>query len=112
MHRAARCCNGTISSVSSAPDVNARRRSESFRCGSQMGADLGARDRCTHRLRERPFSGRPLLSLLPRERLAGVDLDASSWAIGAARDSAVGAVRRHLGTSIDAPRGLLLRSGR
>ncbi len=34
------------------------------------------------------------------------------WAIGAARDSAVGAVRRHLGTSIDAPHGLLLRSGR
>ena len=34
------------------------------------------------------------------------------WAIGAARDSSVGAVRRHLGTSIDAPRGLLLRSGR
>jgi hypothetical protein len=33
------------------------------------------------------------------------------WAIGAARDSAVGTVRRHLGTSSDAPRGLLLRSG-
>ena len=36
----------------------------------------------------------------------------SFWAIPAAPDPAVGAVRRHRGTSIDAPRGLLLRAGR
>jgi hypothetical protein len=36
----------------------------------------------------------------------------SCWAIRAARDSAVGAVHRHSGTSIDASRGRLLRSAR
>jgi hypothetical protein len=47
-----------------------------------------------------------------RNRSSGAALaDARSWAKGAARDSAVGADRRHLGTGIDAPRGLLLRSG-
>ena len=43
----------------------------------------------------------------PRRRFR----DARMWAIGAAGDSAVDAVRRHIGTGIDAPRGLLLPSG-
>ena len=63
-----------------------------------------------------PFRGkgiaRPEQLREPKQSWRAHALHAWMWAIGAARDSAVGAVRRQLGTSIDAPRGLLLRSGR
>src|SRR5512142_1050283 len=48
----------------------------------------------------------------PEELSARAARGCCSCLIGAARDSAVGALRRRLATSIDAPRGLLLRSAR
>jgi hypothetical protein len=52
---------------------------------------LGARHVC-----------RPRCCFDERAAVPLAHVDACLWAIGAARDSAVGAVRRHLGTSIDA----------
>jgi hypothetical protein len=99
------------------------RRQSCFRGGTGMCAvfcfEASAAQRRSQRAR--PSSGdeaearhrrRTPVRLGHRRPVAGLDPDASSWAIGAARDSAVGAVRRHLRAGIDAPRGLLLRSGR
>jgi hypothetical protein len=74
-----------------------------LRNGSRSPADAG---------QPRPADCRNRSGAAAKPGRPGGSQDSSFWAIGAARDSAVGAVRRHLGTSIDAPRGLLLRSGR
>ncbi len=80
-------------------------------CPGRMGWDRLARRReqAHEAAAESPVYIR---TVAPGNRLLGSHRDARNWAIGVARDSAVGAVRRHVETGIDSPRGLLLRSGR